>query len=378
MSRALRSSILISTLVIGSAANAFAQPADEAKGYTAAYVVEPTTWTVLYEENAQTPLPPASMTKMMTLLLAAEAVHQGKLRWQTPVTVSAEATRLGGSQVYLKHREVFSLGELGAATMVHSANDAAQAIAEKIGGSREAFVVMMNAKAKQLGLEQTKFVSPHGLPQGTGQVDDLMSAEDLARLGWELMKYPEMRQWAVQKTMPFRNGTFTMYNPNRLVRNDFPGITGIKTGYHGKAGFCVTASAQRDGMTVVAVVMGGPTAATTEKVAGRMLSEAFAQWKFVEPLKKGQPVEGTVRIEDGRTEAVNVVAGDSARFVVKESEKQNFEISVAGINVQAPVKEGQRVGTVVLKRDGKPVAQVPALAAEAVDKNPWWKAFWPF
>lgn len=346
--------------------------------YTAIYVVEPTTWTVLRQENAQTPLPPASMTKMMTLLLTIEAQRKGRVKWQTPVTTSREASVLGGSQVYLKQGEQFTVAEMAAATMVHSANDAAQALAEKIGGSREAFVTMMNARAQQLGLKNTKFVSPHGLPQGEGLTDDMMSAEDLARLGWELMKYPEMRDWAMRKTMPFRNGTFTMYNPNRLVRNDFPGVIGIKTGYHGAAGFCVTAAAHRDGMTIVAVVMGGPSARVTENVAGRLMSEAFAQWEFREPVRQGQPVNGLARVQNGQAEAVNVIAGKSARFLVPINKEPKFDVTVAGANVEAPVKRGQQVGTILIRRDGQPVAKVPALAASDVEKNPWWKAFWPF
>lgn len=348
------------------------------KEYSAIYVVEPTTWTVLREENAQLPLPPASMTKMMTLLITIEQQRRGKFRWQDPVSTSAEASRLGGSQVYLRHREQFSVAEMAAATMVHSANDAAQALAEKIGGSREGFVAMMNARAKQLGLKNTTYVSPHGLPQGPGQQDDLMSAEDLARLGWELMKYPEMRDWAMRKTMPFRGGTFTMYNPNRLVRNDFPGIIGIKTGYHNAAGFCVTAAATRDGMTIIAVVMGGATARVTEGIAGRLLNEAFAEWEFTTPLKKGQPVQGTVAVEDGRQSTVNVVAGADARFLVKKVEEPKFSMVLSAQKVPAPVKQGQQVGSVVIRRDGRPVAQVPAVAATSVDKNPWWKMFWPF
>lgn len=370
--------LLVSLTTATASAQQGQQQPQQQKDYTAVYVVEPTTWTVLHQENAQTPMPPASMTKMMTLLLTIEAQRKGRVKWQTPVSTSAEASRLGGSQVYLRHNEQFSVAEMAAATMVHSANDAAQSLAEKIGGSRDAFVAMMNARAQQLGLKNTRFVSPHGLPQGAGQPDDMMSAEDLARLGWELMKYPEMRDWAMRKTMPFRGGTFTMYNPNRLVRNDFPGIIGIKTGYTVAAGFCVTAAARRDGMTLIAVVMGGPTARATENVAGKFMSEAFAQWEFTEPVKKGQPISGAVAVQNGRSDTVNVVAGEAARFLVKNDQKPDFQITVSGMNAAAPIQQGQRVGTIILRRDGKPVAQIPAVAAQAVEKNPWWAAFWPF
>lgn len=372
--RRLITSCFAALIALPVAAQQQPEPAD----YTAAYVVEPTTWTVLYEKNGQQPLPIASMTKMMTLLLTVEEVYDRDIKWQDPVRVSAEASVLGGSQVYLRHNEVFSVAELAAATMVHSANDAAQALAEKIGGSREAFVVMMNDRAQELGLKNTTYVSPHGLPQGAGQPNDVMSPEDLARLGWELMKYPNMRDWAMRKTMPFRNGTFTMYNPNRLVRNDFPGIIGIKTGYHDAAGFCVTAAARRDGMTVIAVVMGAPSSRALETATGRLINEAFAQWDFVEPVKKGQPIQGEVPIVDGAVDTVPVLAGASARFVVRESDEPKFDMRVAGINAKAPIEKGARVGTIVLSRDGQPVASIPAVAATSVDKVGWWKAFWPF
>ena len=378
LARGLIVSLVLILIAAPAAAQTAGQQPTETSDYTAAYVVEPTTWTVLYERNGQQPLPIASMTKMMTLLLTVEQVYAGKLKWQDPVRVSAEASTLGGSQVYLRHNEQFSVAEMAAATMVHSANDAAQALAEKIGGSREAFVPMMNARAQRLGLKNTTYVSPHGLPQGAGTPDDVMSPEDLAKLGWELMKYPNMRDWAMRKTMPFRGGSFTMYNPNRLVRNDFPGIIGIKTGYHGGAGFCVTAAAQRDGMTVIAVVMGAPNARVLETATGRLLSEAFAQWDFVEPVKKGQPVQGTVAVADGVEDQVSVIAGETARFVVKAGEEPKFDTTIAGINASAPIQQNQRVGTIILRRDGKPIAQIPALAAAPVAKNPWWKAFWPF
>lgn len=378
LTRGLIVSLIVSVAALPLHAQQAAQPQPETSDYTAAFVVEPTTWTVLYQKNGQQPLPIASMTKMMTLLLTVEQIYAGKLKWQDPVRTSAEASTLGGSQVYLRHNEQFSVAEMAAATMVHSANDAAQSLAEKIGGSREAFVPMMNARAQKLGLKNTRYVSPHGLPQGAGQPDDVSSPEDLARLGWELMKYPNMRDWAMRKTMPFRNGTFTMYNPNRLVRNDFPGIIGIKTGYHAGAGFCVTAAAQRDGMTVIAVVMGAPNARVLETATGRLLSEAFAQWDFVEPVKKGQAVQGTVAIQDGEQPQVPVVAGSTARFVVKAGEEPKFDTTIAGINATAPIKQGDRVGTIVLRRDGKPVAQIPALAATAVGKESWFAKFWPF
>jgi D-alanyl-D-alanine carboxypeptidase (penicillin-binding protein 5/6) len=257
------------------------------KGYTAAYVVDPTTKRVLFEENADLMLPTASMAKMMTCLIAIEQVTQGKLPVDKPVTISARASKMGGSQIYAKEGQTFPLKTLLAATMVESANDAATAIAEAIAGSNEAFADMMNARAKQLGLTHTLFYDPHGLPDAKNPDHiDKMSARDLATLGMELTKHPLMQQFARTATMPFENGTFTagLTNPNHLIvrgkRDYYPAATGIKTGYSGPAGFCVTASAAKNGKQRVAVVMGarkpyGPQ--SSFGIAARLLEESFAK-----------------------------------------------------------------------------------------------------
>src|SRR5437762_1414259 len=180
------------------------------KGYSAAMVVEPTTKRILFEENAHIPLPTASIAKMMTLLIAMEQIQEGQLKLDTPVTISARASKMGGSQIYAKEGQVFPLQTLIAATMVQSANDAAEAIAEKVAGSAEAFADMMNDKAKQMGLKESTFYDPHGLPNSQDPKRiDTMSAYDLAMTGIEVMKYPLLRDYAKTATLPFANGTFT-------------------------------------------------------------------------------------------------------------------------------------------------------------------------
>ena len=231
------------------------------KGYTSAYVVEPKSGRVLFAENEDEALPTASMAKMMTLLITLEEIAAGNLQWDTPVTVSAHASRMGGSQVYLRAASVWPVKNLVIATMVHSANDAAMALAEKIAGSSDAFADMMNRRAKELGLTNSRFFDPHGLPADTPGQENVMSAEDLAKLGMELMKHPFMRQLAVIPEMEFRNGTLArIYNPNRLVNPKrpeyYPEATGIKTGYSGPAGYSITASAKRGDMELIAVVTG--------------------------------------------------------------------------------------------------------------------------
>ena len=269
-------------------ANAKGKSVDKTgKGYTAAFVIDPATKKVYFEENADLVLPTASMAKMMTCLIAVERVQHGLLSLDKPVTISARASKMGGSQIYAKQGQTFPVRTLLAATMIQSANDAATALAEDIAGSNEAFAEMMNARAKQLGLTKTTFFDPHGLPNAKDPEHiDKMSARDLAVLGAELMKYQLMREYAKAAKFPFENGTFTagLTNPNHLVnpekRDYMPNATGIKTGYSGPAGFCITASAEKGGRTLIAVVMGaskryGPL--SSFGIAARLMNEAFAK-----------------------------------------------------------------------------------------------------
>jgi D-alanyl-D-alanine carboxypeptidase len=269
-------------------ANAKGKSVDKTgKGYTAAFVIDPATKKVHFEENADMVLPTASMAKMMTCLIAVERIAHGLLTLDKPVTISARASKMGGSQIYARQGQTFPVRTLLAAAMIQSANDAATALAEDIAGSNEAFADMMNARAKQLGLTKTTFFDPHGLPNPKDpERVDKMSARDLATLAIELMKYPLMREYAKAPTFPFENGTFTagLTNPNHLVnpekRDYLPSATGIKTGYSGPAGFCITASAEKGGRTLVAVVMGatkryGPQ--SSFGIAARLMTEAFAK-----------------------------------------------------------------------------------------------------
>ena len=236
------------------------------KGYTAAYMIETGSKRVLLSENADAPLATASMAKMMTALIAMEEIRDGRLKLDTPVTISARSSTMGGSQIYAKQGQVFPLQTLLAALMVQSANDAAEAIAEQIAGSGENFAEIMNQRAKALGMTHTQFYDPHGLPNPKApQMINTASAHDLAILGMEVMKFPLLREYAKTPTLPFSNGTFTagLTNPNHLInpgkRDYFPYATGIKTGYSGPAGYCVTASAKKGDMELVCVVMGART-----------------------------------------------------------------------------------------------------------------------
>lgn len=356
------------------------------KGYSSAIVMEPNSKRVLFEENAHTPLPTASMAKMMTLLITMEQIRDGQLQWDSPVTISARASKMGGSQVYLRAGSVWPVKNLIIATMIQSANDGATALAEKIAGSNEAFADLMNKRAQELGLKETQFWDPHGLPNSENpQHVDTMSAHDLAVLGSELMKYPFMRQLAVIPEMPFQNGTLEkIYNPNHLInpksRDYYDAATGIKTGYSAPAGYCVTASAKRGDMELVAVVMGakppsGPL--SSFGIAQKLFNDAFVNYRVVKPVKKGDVV-GQATVSNGKVKTVPAVATADAIAMVKRGEDKDVKVAFNATPVTAPVKQGQPVGEAVVTAGSQQIAKVPAVAQTAVEKQSWWKAFWPF
>ena len=356
------------------------------KGYTAAYVIEGSTGQVLFAENEHTPLPTASMAKMMTLLLTMEEIRDGRLEYDTPVTISANASRMGGSQVYLRAGAVWPVKNLLIATMVQSGNDSAAALAEKVAGSDDNFARLMNRRAEELGLTHSEFYDPHGLPNPDNPAHvNTMCPVDLAVLGKELMKYPFMRALAVVPEMPFRNGTLErIYNPNHLINprkaNYMADATGIKTGYTAAAGLCVTASAKRGDMEVIAVVMGAKTGGGSNGSfanAAGLMNEAFVNWRMVTPAKKGAVV-GQAAVEDGQAATVPIIAGQDVSGLVKRGDERNVKVSYSGGTVTAPVKKGQQIGTILVQNGNETIAKIPGLAANAVEKEPWWKAFWPF
>ncbi|MGZ7079248.1 MAG: serine hydrolase [Thermoanaerobaculia bacterium] len=357
------------------------------KGYTAAYVIEPTTKHVFFEENANIPLPTASMAKMMTALITMEEIRDGRLKLDQQVRISARASKMGGSQIYAKEGQTFPVQTLLAALMIQSANDAAEALAEQIAGSAENFTDIMNQRAKALGLTQSKFFDPHGLPNNAAPKEiDTMSAHDLAILGAEVMKYPLIQQYAKTPTMPFSNATFTsgLTNPNHLInpgkRDYYEPATGIKTGYSAPAGYCVTAAARRGDLELIAVVMGAKTSsgpASSFGIASRLLSGVFSQYNMTTVVKKGATV-GQATVVDGQVKTVPAVASADAKALVKRGEEGSVKVAFSGQSITAPVTAGQQVGTVVVQQNGQAIAKVPAVSGAAVEKQAWWKKFWPF
>ncbi len=387
--------LLVLVLAMLSAAVVFAQNPEESgpseahllagKDYAAAFVIEPTTGKVLFQDNADTALPTASMAKMMTLLVVMDRIRSGEVKLDSPVTISARVSHIGGSRIWAKEGEVFPVQTLIAATMIHSANDAAEALAEKVGGSVDGFVDMMNDKARRLGLKDCRFYDPHGLPPSPGQQQDVCSARDLAVIGMHVLRYPLLAQYAKTPTMPFQNGTFTsgLVNPNHLIdphKRDYNSeAIGIKTGYSGPAGYCVTAAAKRDGMELICVVMGAKTPTGPHSsfgIANRLMNEAFAKYRLLTGFHKGDVV-GSVPVTNGRAKTVPAVASADVTALITRGDEENYTMALTG-GATAPVQKGQQVGWIQVKDKGQPVSRVAALAGTDVPQQAWWRAFWPF
>jgi D-alanyl-D-alanine carboxypeptidase (penicillin-binding protein 5/6) len=371
----------------GTGAATGAQVNTTGKGYSAAYVIDAASRRVLFEENAHVPLATASMAKMMTCIIAMERIQSGEIKLDTPVTVSARASKMGGSQIFAREGQVFPMQTLLAATMVRSANDAAEMIAEKLGGSAESFADLMNDKARQLGLKESTFYDPHGLPNSQDPKRiDVSSAHDLAVMGQELMKYPLMREYAKTPWMPFENASYTsgLTNPNHMInpksRDYYGDATGIKTGYSAPAGYCITASAKRGEMEVIAVVMGARVPSGPESsfgIAARLFNDAFAHWRQLTMLKKGTVV-GQAAVADGQAKTVAAVASADAKALIPRGQEGSISVRFVPSNLTAPVRAGQQVGMAIVNQGGQQIARVPAVAQAAVEKQPWWKKFWPF
>jgi D-alanyl-D-alanine carboxypeptidase (penicillin-binding protein 5/6) len=341
-----------------------------------AYVVmDVATGTVLAEQDAHKRWPPASMAKMMTVLIAMERVRDGSLKLDEPVRTSAWASRMGGSQVYLSEGETFPLGEMLKAIMIASANDASMAVAEHIAGSASAFVDLMNERARALGLSDTTYQSPHGLPPARGETPDLTSAYDLAVLGRELMHFPEVMEWAGTAKAGFRNDTLQMANTNHLVRT-FPGATGLKTGYYEKAGFSVTATARRDGFDVLAVVLGVPQKKACFDQAARLLNEAFATHRVIAAATRGATV-AEVPVSGGEATSVKAVAADDLRLLLKRPDDRGVVVDArVPATLTAPVRRGQTIGEVVVHRGDQDLGRVPVVADADVAASGWLAWLW--
>jgi len=243
--------------------------------YMGAIVIDADTGQIYFEDHSDVKGYPASILKMMDLLICLEKINAGVMRLDEKITISAEASKMGGSQVFLKENEIFTVDELLYACMVQSANDAATALAIHAAGSKERFVALMNQRARELGMKSTEFHSIHGLPPAKGQLPDVTTARDLTRLARELLKYPDCLRYTSCRERMFRDNKFEMRNHNQLLWS-FPGCDGFKTGYFTKAGYSIVATAKRDNSRVIAVVLGSTSKKLRNSKAAELLTMGFA------------------------------------------------------------------------------------------------------
>ena len=342
---------------------------DNQTPYTAALLMEARTGQILFEQDIHKPWPPASLTKMMLMLIVMEKVKQGALKLDEPIEVSARASKIGGSQVYLKQGERFALEEMMKAIVIHSANDASEAVAEKLAGDADAFVVMMNQRAQELGLKDTKYFNAHGLPPDKSQQPDVTSAYDIALLARELVKYPDILRWSSTAKDSFRDGRFVLENTNHLIGH-FPGADGLKTGSYHEAGFNLAATAERDGMRLISVTMGSPTNKIRFREAARLLTMGFAEYKMLTVLKPGEAVTQEVRMKGGQVKTIHAVAGGPAQILVKRADEKAVKSSIQLTSpVWAPLKKGDKVGEVTLTLGDKPLGKVTLVTNEDIGQS---------
>ena len=337
-----------------------------ASNATSAILIEPTTGEVIFEKNSHEKLHPASMTKMMSMLLIIEAIENGVISWDEMVTVSANAAGMGGSQILLEVGEQMSVSDLFKGIAVASGNDAVVAMAEKIGGSEAVFVDMMNKKASELGLGDTNFKNPHGLDDA----NHYSSAYDMAMIAKELVKHEKVLEFTRIYEDYLRQDTdrkIWLVNTNKLVRF-YSGVDGLKTGYTSSAGYCLTATAKRGNSRFIAVAMGEPDSKTRNQEVSEMLDYAFAQYE-VETMLDTDSIVKTVEIEKGKNKYVDLVPLNEVNFLNKKgNNKKNASYEVNVDNLSAPLKKGDIVGNLVIKDDESIIREVPITVREDIEK----------
>ena len=305
-----------------------------------AVLIEASTMTVLYEKNADQQFPPASVTKIMTLLLVCEALDAGTVKLTDKVPVSENAAGMGGSQVYLKVGEDMTLEDMLKSVVVSSANDCAVALAEYVAGSEAAFVVMMNERAKELGMENTNFENVTGLDDTVK--NHVTSARDIAIMSAELLKHEYILDYSTIWMDTIRNGEFGLTNTNRLIRF-YKGANGLKTGMTAKAGFCISATAKRNGMQLIAVIMGSPSRDIRNSCASKLLDYGFANYAL---YRLGSAELYPIKLTGGYKDDISLYHGDfSALLGAKDIKNVTYETNVPQ-SAAAPLRSGDKVGTI--------------------------------
>ncbi len=330
-----------------------------------AILCEASTGQVIFEKNADERRPVASVNKVMTILLTLEAVDEGRVSLEDQVTVSPRAASMGGSQAFLDAGERYKLSELLKTVIVASANDSAVALAEHLAGTEESFVRLMNTRAEELGLTNTHYANCTGLPAQ----EHYTTARDVAKLSAQLDLHPIYYRYSTiwMDEIKHRGGRVTsLTNTNRLIRF-YPGCDGYKTGSTNEARYCVSATAKKEGMRLIAVVLGTPAGQTRFDEARAMLEYGFANVQLVTPIAQGQALDMTVPVRLGGRDEVSVLSGGTCSLLERRGEKNALSLEAALVEkVNAPVYAGDVLGEIRVKRGDEVVAVVPAVAGEDV------------
>ena len=334
-----------------------------------AILMDAKTGQVLFEQNADQALPPASVTKIMTLLLVMEAVDEGRLALTDTVTVSAHAASMGGSQVYLKEGETMSVEEMLKCVIIASANDCAVALAETVAGSEESFVQQMNRRAAELGMMNTHFENTNGLDDTAK--NHVTSARDIALMSRALIAHPKILEYSGIWMDTIRDGTFGLTNTNRLVRF-YPGCTGLKTGSTARAKFCISATAERDGLSLIAVIMAAESRDVRNAAATKLLDFGFATYSSF----SADAGSCTLPVTGGVRDAVTLSYDAFSAVVPKGSAAKVVKTVNLPESIEAPLLKGTEVGRVIYTLDGKEIGSVAILADENVDQISFGVLFW--
>ena len=334
-----------------------------------ALLMDAATGTVLYENNAHEALAPASVTKVMTLLLIMEAIDSGRIGWEDTVTASETAAAKGGSQVYLKVGETMTISDMVKSIAVSSANDCACAMAEHLAGSEAAFVELMNKRAAELGMNDTHFVNCTGLDDDPAAKSHRTSAHDIAVMSRELLvNHPDIKNFTTIWMDTIRDGAFGLSNTNKMVRY-YPGCTGLKTGFTSGAGYCLSASAQREGMELIAVVMGAETSQERFAACKGMLDQGFANYALYTPnIQEGASVPVTL----GQADSVAAVPDKIPQLLVERAKLPDVSAEVSlSTQADAPIVQGQHLGTLTIRAGEEILAEVPLIAENEVPRLTW-------
>ena len=336
-----------------------------------AVLMDAATGTVLFEKNAHEKLAPASVTKVMTLLLIMEALDSGQMKWEDRVIASDTAAAKGGSQIYLEAGEQMSVEEMLKSVVVSSANDCATALAEHIAGSESAFVEKMNARAAELGMENTHFVNCTGLDDEPNASEHLTTAYDIALMSRELLKHEKIKNYTTIWMDTVRDGRFGLSNTNKLVRF-YEGTTGLKTGYTSAAGHCLSASAKRDGIELIAVVLHCGSSTERFESAKALLNYGFANYALVS-AQTAEPLP-TVEVKLGKQPLLTPVLQSAAPILIPKDRRSSVTKSITlEESISAPVEAGQQLGTLRIQAGGELLAEIPIIAPHSVEKLSLWE-----